>query len=427
MSKRALLSISLCFVFAAACGDDDESNDDEQQIFADPDADQLFVLHYLVTSADGVRTSFFNAVSSLDADVDIDPANALELNEYSILETTPDLPETFFVARGDAPTVEKYEIMETGVLERTGLLNAGDLGSTFLAGGLTAFHFESATRAFIIETVTQQVIVWNPTTMTITDTVPLAEGFEPPDDTSTFIINVREDQGRFVVSASFRRPNPDGSFVPESRLAFVDIETLEVTYTETTQCGYLLYSFLAPDGFLYYASHPNQASVVASGQGGDPTSPHCMVRIQSGSTEFDDSFFLDLNGILDRPIAGVIPGAEDGRVFATVFPEDGPQFTPDNSFELRTTPFWEFYDFELGGDAAGTIRPVEGTPPTTDQVFASIVPVDDASGVPVDTLFLHVLPTDGFSGADLYNTADPDNWVRQARVPGFLYTIRRVR
>ncbi|MEL6761090.1 MAG: hypothetical protein AAFP04_11885, partial [Myxococcota bacterium] len=97
MSKRALLSISLCFVFAAACGDDDESNDDEQQIFADPDADQLFVLHYLVTSADGVRTSFFNAVSSLDADVDIDPANALELNEYSILETTPDLPETFFV------------------------------------------------------------------------------------------------------------------------------------------------------------------------------------------------------------------------------------------------------------------------------------------------------------------------------------------
>ncbi|MEL6339342.1 MAG: hypothetical protein AAFQ65_05495 [Myxococcota bacterium] len=426
MNKRSLLSIGLCLVFATACGDDDESNDDDQQMFADPDAEQLYVLHYTNTAADGTQTSFINTVSSLNADVTIDQSNALELSGYLVLETTDEIPETFFAARTNSPVVERYEITSEGGVERTGTLNLGGLGASYATFSLSVFHFESATRAFMMQDETLNVVVWNPSTMEIIETVDLSSELAAPEGTSTAIFEAREDQGRFVVMAGYRRPAPDNTHIPLSRVAFVDLNTLDTSIDEQSSCGYLLYSFLAPDGFLYYASHPNQASIVAAGVGGDPTSPHCMVRVQSGSTEFDASFFLDLNEILGRPIAAVIPGGEDGRVFATAYPEDGEQFNGANRFDLRISPVWEFYDFELG-DAEATIRPLEGTPVTTDQVFASVVPVDNENGTAVDTPFLHVLPTDGFSGVDLYNATDPNNWVPQARVPGFLYKVRRVR
>ncbi|MEO1333183.1 MAG: hypothetical protein AAFV32_06650 [Myxococcota bacterium] len=400
-----------------ACGDDDSSGADDRVQFADPASDQLFLVGYSTRDVDGNATAFANAVPSLDQNQGVDQTRALELNGFSVFATNPFESDTFFVGRGTGAVVERYQVDADGFLELTGeIVFAGSTASRTQS----PWVFESSTRAYFLDAEGLNVIVWNPSAMEIDQVIDL-DVLNPPEGTRAVPFQLIRDQDRLLVSSGYFR-NDQETHAPIGRLAIVDIDTFEVTVAEQTRCGYLLGSVLAPDGFHYFASHPNQSTLTAIEAAGDPPSPHCLVRFESGGSAWDESFFVDLNALVGRPLASVVPRG-GSLVYATVSPEGPSAFDAENRLDRRRAPVWEIYTFDLT-DPAGTIAPANNTLTTSDQIGAFVAEVNDANGNRIETPFI---PLGGATDSTFFDVSDPDSWIQQITVPGTARSIGRLR
>ena len=410
----ALVGIGLC---VASCGD---SSTDEAR-FASPDADTLFLIHFTVTDPNGNVTSLVSATPDLSADTTIDASRALEIPGYVVLIVSEFERNTFFVARVDAPVLERYSITDQGDLEQTGRLSFAALGTSRAALMLRPIHFISAERALFIDSELPQAIVWNPRTMEIERSFRL-EGLQSTDGTTPILFDSREDQGRLIVSSGYRRP--DTTHTPTGRIAIIDLETEEVIYDEQDRCGWLTTSVVDESGSIYFVSHPGQGAHHAAEADGDLAFPPCMVRMRSGADAFDPDYFLDLSTLVNRPAAAVA-AATEGRAYVTIYPEGSEAFTRENREALRFSADWEFHSFVLG-DANATVSKVDQAPRTADQVGAGQVEIDTESGERA-LVSLITISTDDFAATTLYDVSDPDRWVQGVTVPGFVYSTVRVR
>ena len=396
----------------------DEGTDDTG--FAPPATEPALLIHFTVTDPSGV-TSLVSVVSDLSATQEIDVGNALEIPGYVVLAAPETRNGTFFVARSDAPELVRYQLTEQGGVEQTGRVSFAGLGATTAARMLRPIHFVSDERAYFIDSELPQAIVWNPETMEIERAFGL-EGLQSTDGSIPVAFDSREDQGRLIVPTGYLRE--DDTYAPRGRIAIIDLETDEVTYDEQNRCGYLTTTVVDEEGSIYFVSHPGHGARYAAAVAGDPTFPPCMVRMRSGADGFDPDYFLDTTTLVNRPAASIVPGPT-GQAYVTIYPEGSEAFTPENYVALRFNAAWQFHSFVIG-DANATVSIVEAAPETADQVGGTQVDLGNDRGERPLTPFVTVSTTD-FNSTTLYDISDPNQWTEQVTVPGFVYTVVRIR
>lgn len=294
---------------------------------------------------------------------------------------------TVFVGRDDAPVIERWALDEGGVLQKTAEVNLSSLGITSAMGGnRNVIQIISDTRAYYFDNEGFRVVVFNPTTMTITESFSI-DGIQTGAAASSLNFIAREGD-RFFVSA--RLWDADDETIKELRVAVVSATSNEVEYLTDTRCGDM--GFVAKDGAgnIYFGSH-HALAVFADPLDADAAQP-CMLRILRSETEFDASYHVDLNELLDGHGGGLFQGP-GGTAFIAKYESS----EPISAAALRE-PVWRMYSVELG-DEASTLAQVAALP-----LVARYVSTFEAE---IDGEMVPFLVTENAEGSVYTSLADP--------------------
>jgi hypothetical protein len=316
----------------------------------------LFVVSTQVFSAEGV-TSFVGVVPSLDEGT-FDLTTSLEFPGNAVV-SGPALQDAAFVADGEEPTVRRLRLSPGGNLVEDAQVSFAGLGVTDLVSFASAFQYISDTKAYFFDTDTAQIVVWNPTAMTVTGSISLAEAVIP-DTTLGFEIDPERRGNEIVMSVAYFPIEDPLSIVAETQVLFIDTTTDEVVVSTFSGCGDVLNSILTPDGDLFLSTEG--FGVAANRAGGNAPAP-CLLRIPSGSRTIENALPGSLNDILGTATGSLTAGA-NGETFVLALDEslitDPAVF--EDALALRGSPAWLWRPIDLENLTIG--EPVVGLPPS---------------------------------------------------------------
>jgi hypothetical protein len=135
----------------------------------------------------------------------------------------------------------------------------------------------------------------------------------------------------------------------------------------------------------------------------------CIVRINSGADEFDDSYYVDLDELAEGSAAGIIQGPND-EAFVMVYA--GDPITTENVNAVPKGSYWEFYSVTLG-DEENTFAKVDGIDLQSGYGMGFTLEVD-GTDVP------YVISVkDDFSEGAYWNASDASELELGLTVPGW--------
>ncbi|MEN0062364.1 MAG: hypothetical protein AAGA48_09435 [Myxococcota bacterium] len=387
----------------------------EFEMMADPTVPQtpLFAVTGAVVEAGGVLSPWLLLFSSIEADLEFDLDQALSPG-----------PGVFFAPgdgsvlwlQQDAPIVQRFQPTADGGFESYGQLSFGSFGITNASQHLIVSI--SPTKAYLIDRLRPQFIVWNPQTLEIEGRTMLM-GLKRPDlVTNIEFVDLIDD--RVVVVARYRR-DFDDSWAPLTVAAFLDPVTNDVTYAEDERCGNVVSGVQASDGLVYVGSFMTSAAETFAGEGGSPAVMPCQVRLSASDQTFDDDYFVDLaawtpSGLIGGPLA--ISG---DALFYSVFDPASPLPPPGApSTSLTRAPVWQLHTNTPDGGAE-TLTPIGGLP--LSGTLFSLSTFDGIEGRQT-TLGLFA---PNFSESTVFDISEPEAPSELFSTPGPIGQIVRVR
>lgn len=362
-----------------------------------------------ITVTPGGIAGYATGIDDLGTEQNVDLGKALPLPPGG---TCVAHDGAIFVTDMESPVIIRYELDADRVLVEAGRVNFGGEGVTAISPSPNRVKILNDDKAYLVDSDTGQVIVWNPSTMEIAGNIEL-EGFESDIATKTMFVTavvLRGDQ--LLLVATYGIPDLN---LPEMRLGVIDTntDTFEVTST-TDRCGglgHFGYTLLG-DGAIYLTSNSFAAGSYRIGSPG--SFPPCMMRIQAGSDVFDEDYFVefgDLTGFSEG--AEIFPGPGNSA-FTLVFDEEVAPL-PDNPGvrDVSNANGWRLVRIHDITAAEPETSIVEGTEPTS-----GFVPSYFING---RTYFGQLGAL--FSSTTLYDVTDDGPAVEAATLPGFASLI----
>jgi len=396
-----------------ACG---SSNDSDSVSDIDAESPLYLVKATDWSADDGI--SLIYLTESLDSDTEFDPEKALAMDGYHFvsINQTNSTGKDFHLAVDNTSILQRYTISDNGDIALAAELDFSSYGITDARNSLRSGKIYSAEKGYIIDSVGMQVIVFNPTEMTITDSISLAAHAEV-DYPNRWSIFPAIDGDRVVVPITYYEA--DWTSAPLSKLVIVDTATDTVTVDTSTQCGSVSASAVDADGNVYFASHNDIATAYAVEA--DGSYPPCLIRMKGGADGWDDDYYVNLLDLTDddRPAMAIMTG-EGNKAYTLIYSADEDPLTLNN-IDVARGSVWEFHSIELGNEAAtvAKIANVEATGPRVQYGSFS----DGNAGL---TSWMMRINTD-YTESTIYDTTDTENWEVLTVVPGALETIARLR
>jgi len=285
-----------------------------------------------------------------------DPAETGEFSTESALEIGG--ATSLFGVRGknvfglgssDSPTVTRYEVDDKGFAKETGRMSLANEGisSSFLRSELVPIV--SDTKAYWIS---EPVVVWNPTDLTVTGTIPM-----PESEREGFAFEVGEAvvrDGLVYVAAAYRAVDDDleGG---EAVVLIIDPDRDEFSKVVTDKrCPNTIHIF-EHQGDLYLSSGVIAATFHHEKMAGYPEP--CMLRIPAGEQDFDPDFKVDFADITEGRDAGHLVQGLDGRAYVLALHTDllGSDLDEQDIWAPYDATAWRWWSFELGKNEPGKL------------------------------------------------------------------------
>jgi len=326
-----------CCLALAACGGSD--GDD-----AGGDAAEAYVLGSLVFGPEGT-TSYVSVIDSLAAQ-QIDYTTAYEFAGAADVWVDHG---AVFVANAEDLTITKY-VVEGHALVAQQAIGFGGFGLTDFGFWLNTFV--SADKAYFLNGATE-LVVWNPTTMEITGTIPLPvlearAGFQPFPayaDRAALVRNGKLYQPIYWTDDTYFK------YTPDSQIVVIDIASDAVVETLQAPCPGLDYATADAAGNLYFSSwvYAAGAAVVLE----QPAT--CVFEVPAdGSAPHVAMAFAEVAGGREGAALRFLPG---GRAVFSGFHDE--RFTVDGTTDVADVTFgpnWRFWSYDA---AAGTAAPID--------------------------------------------------------------------
>jgi hypothetical protein len=343
-------------VAASACAEGDAANsgDDVRPNLGQGD----FALATTVFGDNDTQTSYVALSDDPAKQGELSTQNALEVGGSASLFAVRG-KNMFGVGSSDSPTVTRYKVDDDGFLEVTGLMSLGNTGisSGFLRSELVPII--SDTKAYWIS---EPVVVWNPTDMTVDATIPM-----PESEREGFVFEVGEAVLRddlVYVAASYRTIDDDFEG-GEAVVLILDTERDEFTKILTDKrCPNTSHIFEDEAGDLYVSSGVIAATFHYQQMAGYPAP--CMLRIRAGEQSFDADFKIDFADITEGRDAGHLVQGLAGRAYVLALHSDLLDSNIDSKTDIWA-PYeanaWRWWSFELGKSEPGML--VENVAPAS--------------------------------------------------------------
>jgi len=322
---------------ALGCGDDgDDDGTGGSGGGATEDAAFLVVNRVRDPSS---RTNFVSVLPSLGAQ-EIALEDALEVPGLSRFRA---YDGSVFTFDGESQRITRYAVDDDLALREEGRFSLVNLG---VQGFRTSIVFISPERAYYVDPVGLQVVVWNPKEMEITTTFPIPELEREGFPLITIGVPLVVDD--YVATPISWRLSDQSNVIPVTGLLVLSATDDEITtIAEDARCGVSASGFVF-DG-AYYALGDWDAGVYSVYNPASTPAP-CLVRWNAGDLDFDPDYVLDMAELTGSPqLAGVFGGAGESivaRVYDTEVDVDTIEATvdPEAYFNLELWR-WARIDF----------------------------------------------------------------------------------
>ncbi|GAF04678.1 DUF4374 domain-containing protein [Saccharicrinis fermentans] len=367
--NRLLIVALAALAFLSSCNDDDEildaSNGD-------------YVLSTFVTSADMMSTASYAQVLDLaSAGISYDNSTAVEIGALYGPAIFP-YGGSMYYNKYQAYTLEKWDVDESGYLTQTGSIDFSDLGYQC---NITYLNDEVA---FTGGPNDFKVAIFNPSTMTRTGSIDLSAyskldsitGF-PTDNASVGMQSPSEIiiRDNYMYVAVYYCTSGAGDWTPvfnDCRIIVVDLDKVDYnstgnadavvkeivddrgSYTGAWACGYgSSFMILDDNNDIYMLCH-NMWGMYESISG----LPACALRIKDGETEFDDSYYFDMEAASGGAYHAVMGFEYAGGTKLFAASMDPNKIDPDNAWSYYTDPLHQWYQFDLSAQTATLVSDV---------------------------------------------------------------------
>jgi hypothetical protein len=347
----------LCFLGLAAATLLGACSNDDGDDGSTPGGDGPLYVMATAVSDDSASNTYVALLDSLAAR-ELDLSQAREFPGWSDIGV---IGGWVFVSSGEAPVVTRFALDAQGTLVEDG----PPISFANYVGDANMYNQEliSPTKAYLLGD--GELVVWNPTTLEITGTVPLPklpvrDGIEPYVVLDRGSV-VRGD--RMYVTAAWT-DTTELNMLPDSRIIVVDVERDVVVDEITVPCPDVMVADGDEHGNLYFSNwvYSPGATLLY----GD--SPACAVRIPAGSETIDD-WRLSYAGATGHE--GAAMGyLGSGRWLFSSFLGDPATYDPatDDWFDWLFGDSWQLTVLD---PSTGTTTPVTGIPRNGGGYYAS--------------------------------------------------------
>ena len=357
---------------------------------------------------DGAATSYFHVLPSIEQGTAVDPGRALEVPGAARLYAAYDLG-WFAVGDGESPTITRYTLDDAGALKPGAAISLQAYGVQSLWDTL---YFVSPTKAYYPDRAGTQLVVWNPTAMEITGTIPLPQtaraGFLA---LYGYTAVTRGDELLFSVGWFDWETND--TILGETGLAVIDTKTDTVArFDVDTRCGGVTQAVVTPSGEAYLVSSALAGAGFRLGR--LPSAP-CALRIGADADALDASYVIHLADLTAGALAGEPVQGGQGRIFLRVFDESlGTVAADANTWDLTGQLAWTWWRWDVASNAA--TRVAELAPATADVLSLEVEGRVYGAETKAD-----------YSETTLIELTAAGGPKRALTAPGFLHGVARIR
>jgi hypothetical protein len=324
-----------------ACGGDDDDSGTLSDVF--------YPTSSVVFSDQGQQT-YVQMLPSIEAQT-IDPSTSREFPGWADIWVHDG---ALLVADGEAPTIDRYRVEGDGALTADGRISFADYGASTAA--FWGHLFVSPTKVYWFDTAGRTVVIWDPTTMTITRSFPFPE---------------LADRGGLTLAG----PTADRSSVVRGDRAYVPFywadwtnyvlseDSIVLVFDTTTDTLLDVISVPCPE--LNFVSVDDVGTIYFSNWGYsvmptllDGKAKACAVRIPPGSDQLDAGWKLTFADVTEGREAATLRWIGGGKALVTVFHQERVELTPDaDRYALTDSANWTLWSYDL---ATGAAAPFEG-------------------------------------------------------------------
>jgi hypothetical protein len=363
--RTALARASLGLV-ALACSDDGARL--LAPSAADPsvpsaDGSPLYLIATSFITGDQIETYLVTS-PTFDESTVIDPTNGPKL--LGGIDMTVSGGRAFG-PQSNGPVLVRYDVDASDQLVQSAELSFAGVGMTSLLG--SHVYIVSDTKGYVFDPSGPRIVVWDPSTMTLTGTqIDLSATSRPGwvPNLNMGLVNQGAIRRGSELLIPLNWQDQDGNSRFASGALVIDSDTDAVIgVSEDERCGETFTHIAAPNGDVYFFP-PAWSST--SHYFIDMHQPTCVLRIRPGESSFDPQFALDLSALgSGSAAAGAIPDGRSGFYFASVDPAlwtarssdlaafwrlSHYDFASETSRELTTLPVWtgHAHYVDLGGE-----------------------------------------------------------------------------
>jgi hypothetical protein len=304
----------------------------------------VFAMTSNVWGTDGVMGYLFTLPSLAEGEPNLD--NAIELPGGAWLTGVTGEPYVYVSSGEGGPTITRYEVTETGQLQKGRTVSFAGLGITSGIRFGTA-PIVSATKAYMLDAENGSVVTWNPRDMEVGEVIDL--GLEKRDGiapTLTAIV-AREDQ--VFVAAAWES---DWKWRGGSRLIAIDPATDKVVASQDDErCEALSVVSRASDGTIYFGPQAFTGGARAV-LGADFGTSSCALRIVPPDTALDQGWDVDLSELAGGKAAGAFMLANDDVGFFRVFYQEEIGATAENWADSLAMPAYRWWRWSIDAEEA---------------------------------------------------------------------------
>lgn len=314
--------------------EDDTKDDEEPSPRAA--ASQRYVIATAVSS-DEMSTTYVKTLTNLDGQ-ELSLRDAREFGGWSDMKV---IGNWVFVSGGETSVVERFSVDDNGQLQADGRIGFADYAQT---ADLYMHLLISPTKAYF--TTDTEYVIWNPTTLEITGTIPFPElptrdGIEP---------FVTMDRGAVIrdnklFHAASWTDTMAYKMTPDSRVLVVDVENDEIEEVLELPCPDINVATIDDKGNIYFSNwvYSPGATLV------NDQAKACSAKIPADDTAIDESWTVTFADVTGGHEGANLVYAGNGKALFSVFREDKMPFDKDTEiFDwLFGDTNWDYASMDL--------------------------------------------------------------------------------
>jgi hypothetical protein len=339
---------------AVACSDSDTSTIMEPSTPTDPDGSTdgenegpLYLMGSAYFNVDDAET-YLVTTNTFDAETTFNPSSGAKV----LGEAIPIIHNgSVYITDARAPVVARFDVGANDQLVKVDEVSFAGVGITEIPSWFV--YIVSDTKGYVFDPAGHRIVVWNPSTMTLSGTQIQLPELERDGWTPRLALELFSPWRRgaeLVIPVAWTGQDEEYRFA--SGLLVLDVERdVVVTSAEDERCGESYMTVAAANGDRYFfPSHFSSAQHFFA----DEKGPTCVLRVRSGENAFDPSYQLDLSALGTGSAAiGAVPDGVGGFFFATA--DEELWNLPENNDGV----FWKISHYDFATEVA---HPVESMP-----------------------------------------------------------------